>query len=65
MKQSGNKSKCRINKVEVTTDILTDRGGMALLGVLHKLRSFKKRLFLLVVLMELRVSKTVGSSVYT
>ena len=30
MKQSGNKSKCRINRVEVTTDTLTGRGGMAL-----------------------------------
>jgi len=30
MKQSGNKSKCRINRVEVTRDTLTGRGGMAL-----------------------------------
>lgn len=30
MKQNGNKSKCRISKVEVTTDTLTGRGGMAL-----------------------------------
>lgn len=30
MKQNGNKSKCRINRVEVTTDTLTGRGGMAL-----------------------------------
>lgn len=30
MKQIENKSNCRINKVEVTTDTLTGRGGMAL-----------------------------------
>jgi len=30
MKQNGNKSKCRISKVEVTTDTLTGRCGMAL-----------------------------------
>jgi len=29
MKQKGNKSKCRINKIEVTQDTLTGRGGMA------------------------------------
>ncbi|MBF0507261.1 MAG: hypothetical protein HQL09_10560 [Nitrospirae bacterium] len=63
MKQSGNKSKCRINEVKVTTDTLTDRCGMALFGVLLKLRSFKKRLFLLVVLRELRVPETIGLSV--
>ncbi|MFA5824042.1 MAG: hypothetical protein WC853_13370 [Thermodesulfovibrionales bacterium] len=28
MKQIENKSNCRINKVEVTTDTLTGRGGM-------------------------------------
>ncbi len=30
MKKNGYKSKCKINKIEVTNDTLTGRGGMAL-----------------------------------
>ncbi|MBF0506533.1 MAG: hypothetical protein HQL09_06840 [Nitrospirae bacterium] len=64
MKQNCNKSKCRINKVDVTADTLTDRGSIALfVAEINALTFLERSPFPFVIFTEFRPPETINWSV--